>query len=87
MNCPLRSSDIKDVEVSGQFLVKLSKAGIHDVWFGGSRVVAFVKTQARTDDSEAYRRDMNAPEISKNDFSRGNFKIYYSCVPLSYGYL
>jgi hypothetical protein len=38
------------VEVSGQFLVKLSKAGIHEVWFSGSRVVAFVKREARSDD-------------------------------------
>jgi hypothetical protein len=51
MKCPLYSSDIKDVEVSGQFLVKLSKTGIHEIWFSGCRVVAFVKTEVRANDS------------------------------------
>jgi hypothetical protein len=51
MKCPLHSSEIKDVEVSGQFLVKFSKTRILEVWFSGSRVVAFLKTEARSDDS------------------------------------
>jgi len=51
IKCPLHSPDFKEVEVSGQFLVKLSNAGIHEVWFSGSRVVEFVKREVRSDDS------------------------------------
>jgi len=80
MKCPLHLSDFKDLEVSEQFLVKFSKAGIHEVWFSVSRVVAFVKPEVRSDDSNKGIERIETHQTSLKMLSGEGTSIYITVV-------